>query len=33
VLEDFCNFVQNNLLIRAASPLTIREIVWDAAEY
>jgi hypothetical protein len=27
VLEDFCNFVQNNLLIRAASPLTIREIV------
>jgi hypothetical protein len=33
VLEDFCNFVQNDMLIRAASPLMIREIICDAAEY
>jgi hypothetical protein len=33
VLEDFCNFVHNDLLIRAASPLSIQEIVCDAAEY
>jgi ribonucleotide reductase beta subunit family protein with ferritin-like domain len=33
VLEDFCNFVQNDLLIRTASPLMIREIICDATEY
>jgi ribonucleotide reductase beta subunit family protein with ferritin-like domain len=35
VLKDFCNFVavHNDLLIRTASPLMIREIVYDAAEY
>jgi hypothetical protein len=33
VLEDFCNFVHNELLIHAASPLSIRQIVCDAAEY
>jgi ribonucleotide reductase beta subunit family protein with ferritin-like domain len=33
VLEDFANFVHNELLIHAASPLSIREIVCDAAEY
>jgi ribonucleoside-diphosphate reductase beta chain len=32
VLEDFVEFVQNVLLIRPASPLTIREIINDAAE-
>jgi hypothetical protein len=32
VLEDFCNFVHDDLLIRAASPLMIREIMCDAAE-
>jgi hypothetical protein len=34
VLEDFANFVHNELLIHhAASLLSIREIVCDAAEY
>jgi hypothetical protein len=33
VLEDFANFVHNELLIHAASPLSIRQIVCDAAEY
>jgi ribonucleotide reductase beta subunit family protein with ferritin-like domain len=33
VLEDFCNFVHNNLLIRAASPFSICDIVRDAADY
>jgi ribonucleotide reductase beta subunit family protein with ferritin-like domain len=33
VLIEFCNFVHNNLLIRVAFQLTIREIVCDAAEY
>jgi ribonucleotide reductase beta subunit family protein with ferritin-like domain len=33
VLEDFAYFVHNELLIHAASPLSIREIVCDAAEY
>jgi hypothetical protein len=33
VLEDFANFVHNEFLIHAASPLSIREIVCDAAEY
>jgi hypothetical protein len=33
VLEDFSNFVHNELLIHAASPLSIREIVCDAAEH
>jgi ribonucleotide reductase beta subunit family protein with ferritin-like domain len=33
VLEDFASFVHNELLIHAASPLSIREIVCDAAEY
>jgi hypothetical protein len=33
VLEDFANFVHNELLIHAASPLLIRQIVCDAAEY
>jgi ribonucleotide reductase beta subunit family protein with ferritin-like domain len=34
VLEDvLCNFVHNELLIHAASPLSIRQIVCDAAEY
>jgi hypothetical protein len=29
----FANFVHNELLIHAASPLSIRQIVCDAAEY
>jgi hypothetical protein len=34
VLQDFANFVHNELvLIHAASPLSIREIVCDAAKY
>jgi hypothetical protein len=34
VLEDFANFVHNELLIHAASPLSIRQqIACDAAEY
>jgi ribonucleotide reductase beta subunit family protein with ferritin-like domain len=33
VLEDFCNFVHNDLLIHTASPQSIREIVCEAAEY
>jgi ribonucleotide reductase beta subunit family protein with ferritin-like domain len=33
VLEDFCNFVQNDLLIRATSSLMIHEITCDATEY
>jgi ribonucleotide reductase beta subunit family protein with ferritin-like domain len=33
VLKAFANFVHNELLIHAASPLLIREIVCDAAEY
>jgi hypothetical protein len=33
VLEDFCNFVHNQLLIHAASPLSTHQIVCDAAEY
>jgi hypothetical protein len=33
VLEDFANFIHNELLIHAASPLSIREIMCDAAEY
>jgi hypothetical protein len=33
VLEDFACFVHNDLLIHAASPLSIREIVCNAAEY
>jgi hypothetical protein len=33
VLEDFTSFVHNELLIHAASPLSIREIVCDAAKY
>jgi ribonucleotide reductase beta subunit family protein with ferritin-like domain len=32
VLEDFIEFVQNVLLICPASPLSIREIIRDAAE-
>jgi ribonucleotide reductase beta subunit family protein with ferritin-like domain len=31
-LEDFIEFVQNVLLIRPAAPLSIREIIRDAAE-
>jgi ribonucleotide reductase beta subunit family protein with ferritin-like domain len=33
ILEDFAQFVQNDLLIRAAAPLTIRDIIPDAAEF
>jgi hypothetical protein len=33
VLEDFASIVHNELLIHAASPLSIRKIVCDAAEY
>jgi hypothetical protein len=33
VLEDFANFVHNELLIHAASPLSIHQIVCNAAEY
>jgi ribonucleotide reductase beta subunit family protein with ferritin-like domain len=33
ILEDFAQFVQNDLLIRAAAPLTIRDIIRDAAEF
>jgi hypothetical protein len=33
VLEDFTNFVHNELLIHAASPLSILQIVCDTAEY
>jgi hypothetical protein len=32
VLEDFASFVHNELLIHAASPLSIHEIVCDATE-
>jgi hypothetical protein len=32
VLEDFIEFVQNVLLIRPAAPLSIREIIRDAAK-
>jgi intergrase/recombinase len=33
VLEDFCNFVHNNLIIHATSPLTIREIIRETADH
>jgi hypothetical protein len=33
VLEDFSNFIHNELLIPATSPLSIREIICDAAEH
>jgi hypothetical protein len=33
VLEDFIEMVHKDLLIRPASPLTIREIVCDAYDY
>jgi ribonucleotide reductase beta subunit family protein with ferritin-like domain len=33
VFEDFCNFVHNELLIHAASPVSLHQIVCDAAEY
>jgi ribonucleotide reductase beta subunit family protein with ferritin-like domain len=33
VFEDFCNFVHNELLIHAASPVSLNQIVCDAAEY
>jgi hypothetical protein len=33
VLEDFCNFMHNDLLIHTASPLSIHEIMHDAANY
>jgi ribonucleotide reductase beta subunit family protein with ferritin-like domain len=33
VLEDFASFIHNKLLIHAASPLLICEVVCDAAEY
>jgi hypothetical protein len=33
VLEDFANFVHNELPIHAASPLLIRQIVCDTTEY
>jgi hypothetical protein len=33
VLEDLCNFMHNDLLICATSPLSIHEIICNAADY
>jgi hypothetical protein len=33
VLEDFCNFVHDDLLIHATSPLSIHDIIRNIADY